>query len=89
MERTASQLEAAHLRLLDLLAEHPSPAAEALARSVPHLVGLVEDRVPHADAVILRREDVRELCLSLVVDTLRIQAAVLRARPRRRASALP
>lgn len=82
MDRTITQLEAAHARLRDAFEAQPTPASEVLARCVPQLVGLIEDRVPNADAVILRREDVREMCLSLVLDVLEVQTAV--ARPRKR-----
>jgi hypothetical protein len=89
MERTIQQLEEAQARLRGLLVEHPSAAAEVLARCVPHLVGLIEERVPAAHAVILRRDDVRELCLGLVVDMLEAQARAARPAGSRRASALP
>ena len=75
------QLEAAHARLRDAFEAHPTPASEVLARCVPQLVGLIEDRVPQANAVILRPEDVREMCLSLVLDVLETQSVA--ARPRR------
>lgn len=82
MDRTTAKLEAAHLRLLDASREHPSHAE--LAKCVPHLVGLVEARVPNATAVILRPDDVREMCLSLVLDVLEVQADIPRTRRARR-----
>jgi hypothetical protein len=81
------QLENAHLRMLDLFSEHPTVATEVLAKCVPQLVGIVEERVPHVAAVILRRDDVRELVTQVVLDVLRVQADA--ARPPRRRARLP
>ncbi len=85
MDRTVEQLEAAHQRLLALYREQQTPASEALALCVPHLVGLIEDRVPQVDALILRREDVREMCVQLVLDVLNVQAQAVAPRKIRRA----
>lgn len=79
--RTLERLEAAHQRFRVLAS--CAPHCEALAASVPHLVGLIEGRIPATDAVILRREDVRELCTSLVLEVLEAQADHVEKRIRR------
>lgn len=85
VENTVRLLEALHTRLL----AQSSGAREAhvlmsLATSVPQIAGLIEGRLPSGDAVILTRDQVRELLAKFACDVLSVQAdAVSYIDPRR------
>jgi hypothetical protein len=79
-DRVLERLEGAQQRFLALAKR--APYCEALAASVPHMVGLIEDRVPTTNAVILRQGDVREMLTRLVLDVLEAQASHVEHRVR-------
>ena len=73
MENTIDTLERVHRDLVERL-EGGDVALEAIVESVPQLVGLVERYVPRTDAVILSREQLRDLVTAVVVEVLETQA---------------
>lgn len=82
MDRTIHMLTRQHQQLVAAAAS--SPELGPLASSVPHIVALVEDRVPDVDAVILRKDDVRDMLTSFAVEMLQLQRQSIDLVPRRR-----
>ncbi len=64
-------------RLVTLLETDPEcESVRMLTQSVPHLVSLIEERVPNANAVILSREDMRGLLIGFVAELLAVELEV-------------
>lgn len=70
MEDAVEKLGDVHRRLV---AAGDGDVSEALAASIPQLVGLIESQLPVADVVILRREDLRRRMVDLAVDMVDAQ----------------
>jgi len=58
--------------------------SESLAHVVPQLPGLIESRLPEADAVIMNRAMMRAMLAQFAADMLAIQSGTLRDSVRRR-----
>lgn len=88
IDRSLTLLEGAQARLIEAMDDIEDDAAvavvsEVLAHVVPQLPGLIESRLPEADAVIMNRETLRAVLAQFAADMLAIQSATLRDSVRR------
>lgn len=73
MDPTIATLQAVHRELIQRL-QDGDEHLRAVMESVPQMYGLVQRYCPEADAVIMSREELRDLVTSVVVDVLQTQA---------------
>lgn len=91
-DRALALLESAQTRLIEAMDDLRidgsecaiAVVSESLAHVVPQLPGLIESRLPHADAVIMNREAMRAMLAQFAADVLAIQSGTLRDAVRRR-----
>ena len=91
-DRALTLLESAQIRLIDAMEDLRTEGdecavaivSESLAHVVPQLPGLIESRLPEADAVIMNRAMMRAMLAQFAADMLAIQSGTLRDSVRRR-----
>ena len=91
-EQTLSMLEKAQQHLFRVLesmrgeSESAIVAQDAIVRTLPHVLGLIEERLPKGHAQIFTRRELRAIFAQFAVDLLSVQSGCVRdsIRARRR-----